>query len=197
MKISEIISEDISRRGFLRGAGAAAAGAASSAMANPFNLNVQTDQMTDRTSKWNSVESDNGNAQLHIMGKNTPYPQLTLYVPGKTLNLGSSIFKGKMRFGSDPAFDVSGYPISSTNSALSIYVAGSGPRDGKKNNLMSKVENYSGVVKIQFQSYGDDLPVYVFTIEPGSNKMRTNEEQVEEDATPDSISQINKLTRKR
>ena len=89
MRASEFINE-ISRRGFLKGLGAAAvAGTAGSAMAAPFTHGQFTDKMSGKTQgKYSEVRSYNSKAVLTIQWPGSPFSGVWIEIPDRTMNLG-------------------------------------------------------------------------------------------------------------
>ena len=216
MKINEI-TEDISRRGFLKGAAAAAASAATGAIAAPFSHNQTTDQMDSsaKPKKYSQVKSEDGSALLEIhwpeSGKASDMrPEASgavIGVPGQTLDLVGRGTAGRIKFGSSPPLPVTFSSATSGNYSIAwIHLSTAKTwdeisKDGRYQlegrALARKLLTFSGEVKIEVPIYRVGNKVFTFKIEPDdqTKKLGTNEEQVEEDATPDAINDIVRLSR--
>ena len=99
------LDEDLSRRGFLKGAGAAAvAGAAGSAMAAPFKHTTDKDQMTgEKTADVSTVKSNDGKAILEL--RRGAKPMVVLEVPGTTFNAGRLGTNCRYKIGNGPVIE--------------------------------------------------------------------------------------------
>ena len=111
MRINEIITEtqvdEIDRRGFLRGLGAAAvAGAAGNAKADWAGPFTQTDPMTDKvTRKWHN-ESTDKSTDLVIRDGNDNLGAILIGSGPWNWGNGRSAPEGRVRIDSQPAFNV-------------------------------------------------------------------------------------------
>jgi TonB family protein len=149
--------EDMSRRGFLKGLGAAAGMAATGASAAPFSHGEYKDQMTGKSDgKYSKVRSDDGRATLTLDWPVGGRGQLIVSIPGTTINFGARGAAGRIKIGSGPVQDV----------WLNQGQTGSYSWAGILNNsLISKILSHSGEVKIEVPFYRTGPEIFKFTIE--------------------------------
>ena len=158
MKINQIISE-IDRRGFLKGMGAAAAvGATSSAMAAPFRHGSHTDQMTGKEEgKFSEVRADTGNAKLTLIWPGAGQPGIDIDLPRKIINFSAKGAAGaRVKIGNGPVIET--YLNRGTSGDYSW---------GRilDTNLVRKILNHSGELKIEVDIFRTGPEVFKFTIE--------------------------------
>ena len=172
MKITDVVNEDITRRGFLQGAGAAAvAGAAGSAMAAPFRHGEYKDQMTGASQgKYSTIKSNDGRASLELSWPGQGQSYLAVDVPGKIINFGASgTAAARIKIGNGPVI----------NTYLNRGTSGNYSWGAIFNNdIINKVLTHQGELKVEIPLYRDGGTVYNFT--------------VEQDQTTKSYSQSNK-----
>ena len=178
MKIREMLDrlDEISRRDFLKGAGATAGLAATDAMSAPWKVTSTTDQMTDKKSKDLSVVSDDNRAFLKFWPESNS--AAFALIKQEVLKAGSNdIIYGAIRFGS------------SNPEAFMLK------RDSKGRyhvgwfyhpELAKKIMNFTGRLLIQVPIYGKGDEIYKFTIEP------IKEQEVDE-ASEDAVKRIEQL----
>jgi hypothetical protein len=164
------LEEDITRRGFLQGAGAAAvAGTAGGAMAAPFRHGEYKDQMTGANQgKYSTIKSDNSNATLQIQWPGTKQPGFILDIPGEVLQLGIDGASGRIKINGkleniyfNRMVDHGAY---SSAGVLS-------------DNIARKLLKSNGEVLIEIPVYGKGNKVYKFTVEPDSIVNQLNNPQ--------------------
>jgi hypothetical protein len=171
------IEEDLSRRGFLRGAGAAAvAGAAGSAMAAPFKHSQNVDPMTDKAQGGTStVVSDDGSGKLHIQW-NSENSGVWFYLNQGLLGF-SSVSSGfplqsmRIKIGNSPVNDTVG-TVSKNFKSMQI----GGPDDTKQ--LASKILKHSGELRLEVLLANGNKKVLKFTIEPDATSRSVKEQGV-------------------
>ena len=172
--------DEISRRDFLKGAGATAGLAATDAIAAPWQARTTTDQMTDKKSKDLSVESDDKRAFLKFWPDSNS--AAFALIEKKVLQSGTNgIIYGAIRFGSSPP------------ESLLLKE----DRNGKyyvgwfyHNEVAKKIMNFTGKLLIQVPIYTKGNEVYKFTIEP------MKEQSLEEsEPSNDAVARIEELTK--
>ena len=155
--VAEGSLEEIDRRGFLKGMGAAAAaGAAGSAMSAPFNHGNHVDQMTGKENgKYSEVRSDNSNAVLSIQWPGHSWPGVWIEIPGATINFDSADgTTGRVK-------------INGTVKEMSLDRVGSGSYSKAKTDIPPKsILTTSGDLWIEVPIYRKGNQIYKFTIEP-------------------------------
>lgn len=158
--------EEIDRRGFLKGMGAAAvSGAAGSAVAAPFKHGEYTDQMTDKNvGKYSAVRSNDGLAELEIAWgdgvwfvlKTRAMLEINKVVSGEyRIQYFRYSFNGKL-------VEESGI----VNKQLRSMQIGSTPDVSKA--LANKLLKQPGEFKIEIELFGEGKRVFKFKIEPDS-----------------------------
>jgi len=158
--------EEIDRRGFLKGMGAAAmTGAAGSAVAAPFKHGEYTDQMTDKNvGKYSAVRSNDGLAELEIAWgdgvwfvlKTRAMLEINKVVSGEyRIQYFRYSFNGKL-------VEESGI----VNKQLRSMQIGSTPDASKA--LANKLLKQPGEFKIEIELFGEGKRVFKFKIEPDS-----------------------------
>jgi hypothetical protein len=180
--------DEISRRDFLKGAGATAGLAATDAISAPFKHGQHKDELENKlTDKYSTVRSDNGDAVLYI-GWNKG---VTLNVSGKRFERTGSAFGrpsslARIKFGSEPAEGIAiildkDYKIGTLiNKADPTYLA-------------KKIISYNGPLKIEANIASLGSKIFSFTIEQDSVTKNIREEEVDETATPDAVARIEEL----
>ena len=163
MKIRDLQQpiNEIDRRGFLKGMGAAAvAGAAGTAMAAPFSHGEFADQMTGKTQgKYSVLRSDNSKASITIKWPGSNQPGFVITVPGEVLQLGIRGAGGRIKI-NDKVEDIYFHPMSDHGAYSSAGVL--------SDSIARKLLKSNGEVLIQIPVVGKGEPVYKFTVEPDS-----------------------------
>jgi hypothetical protein len=170
--IGSEVDEDISRRGFLQGLGAAAvAGAAGGAAAAPFRHGEYKDQMTGQLQgKYSKVKSNDGKALLDISWPGSNQSYLIIEVPGKTINFNvSGTADARVKIGAGPVI----------NTYLNRGKSGDYSWGAILNDdIINKILTHQGELKVEIPLFRIGPTVYNFTIE--------------QDQTTRSYSQANK-----
>jgi TonB family protein len=150
--------EEVDRRGFLKGLGAAAvAGAAGSAMAAPFKHGEYKDQMTGQSQgRYSKVRADNKNATLEISWPNSGQSMTVIDIPGATINFGVYGATGRIKIGDSP---VQEFGLSKGDSGNYSWGA------NLNANIARKILSHSGEVKIEVPIYRTGPEIFKFTIE--------------------------------
>jgi hypothetical protein len=182
MKINELLSEneldEIDRRGFLKGLGAAAGLAAvGNVAAAPLKKSVSTDKMSGEKTKKADIESDDKKGSLEIFDRDGP-PESTKQAAGGQvdfapdydwsnvyLSLKRGIFDrtvpaGRIKFGSGPAEHVSVH-VGSGGRHAELFNRGG----GKTNSLAKKILNHKGKLLIEIFVYPEKSEIIQFTID--------------------------------
>jgi hypothetical protein len=181
--------DEISRRDFLKGAGATAGLAATDAISAPFKHGQHKDELENKlTNKYSTVRSDNGDAELYIGWNNG----VTLRVPGKRFertgtDLGMPSSSARIKFGSEPAKSII---IILTKDYKSAVLGSSDPTG-----LAKKIISYNGPLKIEANIASLGSKIFSFTIEQDSVTKNIREEEVDETATPDAVARIEELVK--
>lgn len=162
--------DEISRRGFLKGAGAAAGLAATGAVAAPFRHGGYVDQMTGQgKGNYSVVKSDNSNASLTIQwpGK-TEFPGAVIQIPGAIVSyeVKSKVWQaqGRIKIGNEPVESVTFFRPDSGkwDTAMLSFDYG---EFTKASDIARKILKHSGKVKIEVPLYKQGPTVFDFTIE--------------------------------
>jgi hypothetical protein len=188
------ILDEISRRDFLKGAGATAGLAAmGGANAAPFKHTTSKDQMTGKkTADVSTVKSNDGKAILEL--RRGTKPMVVVEVPGAIFNAGSLGTKCRYKIGNGPVVEtLLAMPSSGAydwGAILPSYQGGNG--------LAEKIMNHSGEVLFEVDLYKVGGKVFKFTIEPDATsrsvkEQDTAEESVDEAASPDAVHRIEQL----
>ena len=165
MRLNEILTEaeleildELTRRGFLKGLGAAAATAAvpSLAKAAPFKHGEYKDQMSgEKQGKFAKVKADNGNATLEIE-YDSGQPKVIIDIPRTVIN-----YRRQM---SDVRIKIGNSPVESTylNQGTANDYSWGAILD---KDLANRILSHSGELKFEVNFYKDGPKVFVFTIE--------------------------------
>lgn len=163
MKLHDIIPndpllEDLSRRGFLKGVGAAAGSAATGAMAAPFRHGEYKDQMTGKSQgRYSKVKADNGNATLTLRWPGSDQPRIDIDLPGKTINFGASGAAGaRVKVGNGPVIETYLSKGQSGDYSWGAIL---------DTNLVRKILTHSGELKIEVDIFRTGPQIFKFTIE--------------------------------
>ena len=163
MKIRDLQQQvnEIDRRGFLKGLGAAAvAGAAGSAMAAPFRHGEYKDQMTGKTQgKYSILPSDNSNARITIIWPGSAQPGFVIDIPGEVLQLGIDGASGRIKI-NGKIENIYFNPMKDHGAYSSAGVL--------SDNIARKLLKSNGEVLIEIPVYGKGNKIYKFTVEPDS-----------------------------
>ena len=187
---SEGVEEDISRRGFLQGMGAAAAaGAAGSAIAAPFKHSQSVDPMTDKVQgRSSTVASDDGSAKLYIQWNNGAWFDLNQGMVGFSSASDSSPLQTmRIKLGNNPVQNIGGV-VSKNFKSIQI---GINPDDVKQ--LASTILKHSGELRLEVLLADGNRKVFKFTIEPDATSRSIKEQGVAEGVTPASTSKVLRL----
>ena len=171
------LDEDLTRRGFLKGAGAAAvAGAAGSAMAAPFKHSQTVDPMTDKAQGGNStVVSDDGSAKLYIQWNSGVWFDLNQGRVGyNSTSTGFPLQTMRIKLGNNPVQDIGG----TVNKNFKSIQVGIDPADTKQ--LASKILKHSGELRLEVLLADGNKKVFKFTIEPDATSKSVKEQGVAE-----------------
>lgn len=172
MKVNDIITEDqideIDRRGFLKGLGAATLGATGMANAAPFKHGEYKDQMTGKSDgKYSTVSSDNSNAKLIIQWPGNKSAGAIIKIPGETINYkigsyGGLSTSGRIKIGDGPVENVGLTAPDSDNYSEGFLFGSAGTMEG----IARRILKSKGELKIEVPIYRQGNKVYIFTIEP-------------------------------
>ena len=157
-KVTESSLEEVDRRGFLKGLGAAAvAGAAGSALAAPFNHGSYKDAMTgEGGGGFSLIKSDNSNASLQISWPGSNQPGFIITIPRTVINMGVRGAGGRIKIGGkvDSIF---------LNPLRSNDPSSAGVLDA---DIARKILNTPGELLIEVPIYREGNQIYRFTVEP-------------------------------
>lgn len=162
MKLIDIIPndpllEDLTRRGFLKGIGAAAGMAATGATASPFKHGEYKDQMTgERQGRYSKVKADNKNATLEILWPVSGQAMTIIDIPRATINFKIHGAIGRIKIGNDPVQD---FDLSMGDSGNYSWGA------NLSADIARKILSHSGEVKIEVPIYRTGPEIFKFTIE--------------------------------
>jgi len=163
MRLHEIIPndpllEDLSRRGFLKGLGAAAGMAATGAQAAPFSHGEYKDQMTGKSKgRYSTVKADNGNATLTLKWPGSGRARVDVDLPGKTINFGASgSSRARVKVGNDPVIETYLNRGESGDYSWGAIL---------DTNLVRKILAHSGELKIEVNIFRTGPEIFKFTIE--------------------------------
>jgi len=162
MKFSDILTEselaELTRRDFLKGAGAAAViGATSAVSAAPFKHGTFRDQMTGQTQgKYSTVKSDNSNAVLEIRWPGTNQSGFVIDIPGGVID--------RSRYGA-------GARIKIGNKVEEIYLNPLSDSDFSSagvldDSIARRILTTPGELLIEIPIYRKGKQIYRFTIQP-------------------------------
>jgi hypothetical protein len=185
--------DEISRRDFLKGAGAAAGLAATDAISAPFKHSQNVDPMTDKVQSKNStVVSDDGSAQLYIQWNSGVWFDLKKGLLGLTNSTGGFYLQNmRIKIGNEPVKKTYG-TLSKNFKSMQI----GGPAETK--NLASQILKHSGELRIEAELSNGNTKVFKFTIEPDATSRSVKEQNiaeksVDETASPDAVKRIEQL----
>jgi len=162
--------DEISRRDFLKTAGAAAGLAATDALAAPWQHGQSKDEMDNTTTKYSSIVSIDRNAELfvhHVHGN-----LLFHILRGRKMidfdkfTDGRGISRGRLKLGNHAPDNVR---LEQLSRGGQIYIISSPDYDLTQ--TLFKIKNPT-VVKIEIPFYGGTRSVYTFEIEP-DKKLQT------------------------
>lgn len=163
MRLHEIIPndpllEDLSRRGFLKGVGAAAGMAATGAQAAPFSHGEYKDQMTGKSKgRYSTVKADNGNATLTLKWPGSGRARIDIDLPGKIINFGASGSSGaRIKVGNGPVIETYLNRGESGDYSWGAIL---------DTNLVQKILAHSGELKIEVNIFRTGPEIFKFTIE--------------------------------
>jgi hypothetical protein len=188
------VEEDISRRGFLRGLGAAAvAGAAGGAMAAPFRHNKTVDPMTDKAEGRNStVASDDGTARLYIQWNDGVWFDSTQGLLGFDSVSGKfPVQSMRIKIGNSPVEKVVGVV---NKNFRSMQIGGIFDSNDTKA-WAHRILKHSGELRIEVLLASGNKKVFKFTIEPDSTtrdfaaKQKQQDIQQRQQAEKDKVAQ--------
>lgn len=166
------ILDEISRRGFLKGILATAAGAAASQVnAEPFRHVQQVDQMTGKTQgNVSIVKSDNSNAILKVSwGDSKLSYWASIYIPNSVINYRSSqvgsVAPGRIKIGDSPVETINMYQSVEGDYSHAFLGFDYNKNDKQATRIARNILNANGKVKIEVPIYRDGPRVFDFTIE--------------------------------
>jgi len=155
------VDEDLSRRGFLKGAGAAAvAGVANDSEAGPWITNSQQDPMDNSTSKSNTIKSTDGSAYLKVNDNKS----VSFFVTNNIMLQVSEFtsygpaLEYRIKIGNDLRADT-GYVFGVKRSGFILTLGGE-----YSSELGNKLLNFNGIVKIEVPVYPDKRKIFEFEI---------------------------------
>jgi len=185
--------QEVDRRGFLKGMGAAAGMAATGAQAAPFSHGEYKDQMTGKSQgRYSKVKADNGNATLTLRWPGSDQPRIDIDLPGKIINFGASGAAGaRVKVGNGPVIETYLNRGQSGNYSWGAIL---------DTNLVRKILTHSGELKIEVNIFQTGPEIFKFTIEqdnitksiPAPNKKEVKKDEtgsadsVEPSAEPSS-----------
>jgi TonB family protein len=150
--------EDLSRRGFLKGVGAAAGMAVTGAQAAPFSHGEYKDQMTGKSKgRYSTVKADNGNATLTLKWPGSGQARIDIDLPGKTINFSASGSSGaRVKIGNGPVIETYLSRGQSGDYSWGAIL---------DTNLVRKILSHSGELKIEVNIFRTGPEIFKFTIE--------------------------------
>lgn len=163
MRLHDIIHndpllEELSRRGFLKGVGAAAGMAATGAQAAPFSHGEYKDQMTGKSKgRYSTVKADNGNAILTLKWPGSGQARIDIDLPGKTINFSASGSSGaRVKIGNGPVIETYLSRGQSGDYSWGAIL---------DTNLVRKILAHSGELKVEVNIFRTGPEIFKFTIE--------------------------------
>ena len=192
MKIREMLDslDEISRRDFLKGAGATAGLAATDAISAPFKHSTPVDPMTNKSiGKFTTIKSDNNQAFISIL--NSGPGSVSINVPEyidtqiKTRSVFPLQAQGRIKFGNGPVLPITLGQFKIGKFAI-IDTAG----------IRQKILTHTGEMKIEIPLSRSGAVVYKFTIEPDatSQELAKNNKDLDE-ASDDAVARILELSK--
>jgi len=146
--------EEVDRRGFLKGLGAAAA--AGTTLAAPFKHGEYRDQMSgENKGKSAKVISDNKKAVLEIE-YDSKQPKVIIEVPSKIINFRGQSAGARIKLGNGPVINTY------LNQGTSGNYSWGGILDKK---IVSQILRHSGELKFEVDLYKEGATLFQFTIE--------------------------------
>jgi hypothetical protein len=177
MRLHQILSEaelqqldEISRRGFLKGIGAAAGLAATGAVAAPFKHGQNVDPMDNKPgAKTATVKSNDGLAELYIQYGEKGQPDgVWIDIKNGRIDRPSGSEFARVKFGSEPVTNAWG-DVDRNSGFKSAQLGGHSTNSTHPNStsfLAKKILRHSGELKVELPIYGKGKHIYIFTIEP-------------------------------
>jgi hypothetical protein len=185
MRLHHILSEaelqqldEITRRGFLKGIGAAAGLAATGAMAAPFKHGQNVDPMDNKPgAKTATVKSNDGMAELYIQYGDKSQPDgVWIDIKNGKIERPDTDF-GRVKFSSEPVKKVWG-GVDRNSGFKSAQLGGSSADETSEystSKLARKILSHSGELKVEIPVYGKGKVIYIFTIEPDETSKQTGQ----------------------
>jgi hypothetical protein len=160
--------DEISRRDFLKGAGATAGSVATDALSAPWSHHQYKDEMDDTIHKSSSVVSNDGQARL-LAPRNTSENYVSLNINDRIdfdhLDYGNLCAKGRIKIGSMPASEIHLNQI--TRGTNQVFVLGLDKNYARINfdKILFGLKKPT-TVKIEVPIFRKGRKIYTFEIEP-------------------------------